>query len=162
MISLAKVKSFVIEEGKRIVKVLQHGVKTAKEVSPFGIDSGPLEDMTAIYLETENRNEAVIVGYINKNRVAEAGEIRLYSTGPLYQEKSYIYLKKDGKININGDAFSAVRFEPLKSSFSSLDLSVNTELGKISASIAALSGTYLPGVINTSIDNSKSEDILIK
>ena len=44
-ISLSKFKSFILENGKRILKVQQFGAKTAKESYPFGVDSVPPESL---------------------------------------------------------------------------------------------------------------------
>jgi len=71
MITLAKVKDSFIENFKLIIKVLQFGPKTAKQISPFGIDSNPLENYTAVYSETSNAGESVILGYIHKNYITE-------------------------------------------------------------------------------------------
>ena len=81
MLTFSKLKSSSIEQGKRILKVFQFGAKTAKESSPFGFDSSAPENWTAIFGETSNKGESVIIGYINKNQLAEVGSSRIYAVG---------------------------------------------------------------------------------
>lgn len=162
MITLAKTRDTFIEKSKLIIKVLQFGAKTAKQTAPFGIDSNPLDNYTAIYSETLNAGESVILGYINKNYITEKGEIRLYSLNDSGVVQAYAHLRKNGDLELNGSEFSAVRFENLKVAIDAQNVLINAELVKIAAAITALGGVYVPGPINTNLTNSKSETIKIK
>lgn len=162
MITFSKVIDFLLSNKERTVKVQEFGVKTAIEISPFGLDSGPLKGMTAIYANTSNDSEQIIIGYINRNQVAKLGEIRLYATDSNGNEVGFIYLKDNGQINILGDSYSAVRFEPLKQAIDTKDQLINAELIKIQTAITALGGAYIPSNITTSLDTSKSDDIKLK
>lgn len=158
MIYFSKFSDFVIEKGKRVLKVLQFGAKTADECLPFGIDSVPVKGMSAIYAETSNDSESLILGVINESQIAENGETRFYSMDLNKVIKSVIYLKKDGTIEFNGNTYSMVRFEPLKNGLQNSDLAINTEFTKIAAAINAIvPGSYVPIPIQTNIDLSKSE-----
>ncbi len=74
----------------------------------------PVKGMATIYAETSNDAESVILGVINESQEAESGETRFYSMDENKVVKSTIYLKKDGTIEYNGNTYSMVRFEPLK------------------------------------------------
>ncbi len=165
MISTSKYKSAVIEFGKRILKVDQFGTKTAKEVYPFGFDSLPYtENLTAIYLETSNKDEAVIVGYINADRLEELapGESRIYSLGSSGELRAYAFARASGVLELNGEQFSAVRFQNLKSATDASDNLINAELVKIQTAITALGGTYVAGTISTDLTNSESPTVKLK
>jgi len=164
--TLAKVKSFVIESGKRILTVMQYGAKTAKEAYPFGFDSAPLADYTAIYLETSNKDESVIVGYVNKAQIAKLGESRMYalrSSGESIGELlGFVYCREDGTTAINGSEFSAVRFQNLKTAIDNSDTLINTELAKIATAITTLGGSYIVSNISTDLTSSESETVKLK
>lgn len=161
MISLATIKSSVITNGKRILKVFQFGPKTAVQANPFGIDSNPLKEMVAIYADTTERGEPVILGHINKNQIANPGETRLFSLDSNGLLKASIYLKNDGSIEINGNSDNAVMFTPLKTGLQNQDGAINSELSKIATAITTLGGTYVPANILTNIDASKVDQVKI-
>ena len=71
--------------------------------------------------------------------------------------KSVVYLKKDGTIEFNGNTYSMVRFEPLKTGLQNSDTALNTELVKIQIALAGLGGVYVHVPVTTNIDLSKSE-----
>lgn len=162
MITFSKTDSSIIERAKRILKVIQFGAKTAKESSPYGFDSSPIKGMTAIYAETSNKAESVVVGYINKNQLAEIGEARIYSTNEAGTTMATIFLKNTGDIHLNGNEYSAVRFEPLSQSVQEMRDAINMELSNIAFAITSLSGTYAPTPLNTNINSSKSQTVKIK
>lgn len=162
MLTYSVFKSSIIENSKRILTVLQFGAKTADEVLPFGIDSSPIKDMTAIYGSTSNNSESVVIGYINKNQIAESGETRFYSLDSDGNEKAFIFLKKDGKIHLNGNAYTSVRFSPLKTGLDNQNLLINAELVKIQTAITTLGGAYVPSNVSTNITNAESIDVKLK
>jgi hypothetical protein len=162
MITFSKLKSSTIDQGKRILKVLQFGAKTANESGPFGVDSSPIENMTAIFSETSNAGESVIIGYINKSQLSEPGETRLFSMDNTGVLKAELWLKNDGSIIMNGGGFSAVRFENLNAKLSQEVTDINTELTKISAAISNLGGVYITAPISLDISNCESETIKLK
>jgi len=163
MITFSKYFESTIQQGKRILKVLQFGAKTANESMPFGIDSQPIKGMTAIYADTSNNSESVIIGYINTNQLSNAGEIRFYSVDENNVLKSFLWLKNDGTLELNGNTYTAVRFEPLQSGINAKDNLINIELGKIAAVLNSLApGSYTVTPISTNITNAKSEDVKIK
>ena len=164
MITTSKVDSSFMEKLRLVLKVFQFGGKTAVQISPFGIDSRPLDKMKAIYAETSNADEALIIGYINENYVTEKGEIRLYSMdiapqGGGNEVKSTIYLKNDGKIELNGGGQPAVLGNLLQSALLDMQIAINQELTKISAGITTAKGSYIVVPINVDLTNIISDTI---
>lgn len=157
MIYFSKFSDFFIELGKRVLKVSQFGAKSADECLPFGIDSVPIKGMSTIYAETSNDAESVILGVINESQISESGETRFYSMDANKAVKSTVYLKKDGTIEFNGNTYSMVRFEPLKTGLQNSDTALNAELVKIQVALAGLGGVYVHVPVTTNIDLSKSE-----
>ena len=162
MITLSKLKSVAIEQGKRILKVMQYGPKTANECGPFGLDSSPLENYTAIYAETANAGESLIIGYIQKNQIAQQGEARLFSLDSNGLLKAEIFCKADGTIILNGGVFNSVRYENLNSELQKLKTDINTELLKVQTAINTLGGTYANTPLNLDLSTAKSDTIKIK
>ena len=109
MITNATVDSTSTEDGMRMIKVDQFGAKEPYECAPFGFDSNPVKDMTAVYADTSENGEPVIIGYINENQLSDIGELRLYNSN-----KSYIWLKNDDTIELNGNSRTIVAFIDLK------------------------------------------------
>lgn len=159
MNTFAKIKEVVLSGFKRTLKVEQFGVKTALESSPFGIDSSPIKDMTAIYSNTSNDAESVIIGYINNNQIAEQGETRLFSLDSSGNLKAFIHLKKDGVIELNGDSNFVVKYNELQNVLNTLATNINTENAKIAVAIGALGGSYVQTPITIDISTAKNETI---
>lgn len=155
MITFAKIKSTSIEAKKRILKVLQFGVKTADEIAPYGDDSNPLKDMTAVYIETSEAGEPVIIGYLNTEQLADIGEKRIYSQKANGEISFYIHLKNDGTIEFGGNADNLVRYTPLNSGLQAQVIKINAELVKIASGITAAGGSYVPVPISLNISGSK-------
>ena len=108
---------------RRVIKILRLGksdVRTALEATPYGIDSNPVKDMIAIYSPLGTKGKKVIIGYLNKNQLAEVGGLRLYSTDENGSEQNFVYLRSSGDIEIGGDTDNMVRFSKLKEAFDEL------------------------------------------
>lgn len=164
MIALAKYKSSVLEQGKRILKSIGLGgsAMTTKECYPFGFDSQALENWTAVYAETSNRDEAVVVGYINKTQLAAAGESRMYSLDSSGQALAFVHCKADGILQLNGADFDSVRFGPLDQGLQAQNVLIHAELTKIAAAIGLLGGSYIVDPVTIEIGPAKSETVKIK
>jgi len=145
MLSITKVISAEIDNLKRrVVKILRFGlsdVQTALEAGPFGIDSNPPKGMVAIYGPTNEKGQTVIVGYLNKNQLAEPGEHRVYSVKADGTVAIYIWMKADGTMEIGGAAKNLARFQELKSGFDELKNNFNDHVQKWNLFAAA----YVPG-----------------
>ena len=123
---------------RRLIKVRVLGVtdiRTAFETNAFGIDSNPIKDMRAIYAETANKGERVIIGYLNKNQLAAVGETRLFSTDANGNIKTYIWLKNDATIEIGGNTKHMVRFEELQTAFNQLKTDFNNLVTKFNSHV---------------------------
>lgn len=151
-ITFSKFKNATIKNFKRVLKVQQFGVKTAAESMPFGDDSAPLENMVAIFAETSNNSEPVIIGYINKHQLAGPGEKRIFSLKPDGTVATYIYLKSDGVTELGGTANFAVKYNELETEFNKLKSTLNSLISKYNAHVHAAPNTPTPAVevVNTS------------
>jgi len=187
MPNIVKVISSIIESGVRSVKILRFGkddIQEVRQISPHGIDSNPVKDLVALYMETGEKGKTVVVGYINKNQVAEVGETRLYGTNDQGVEQNFIHLKDDGEIDIAvvgqnsfklkpdgtievlGDADFMVRFGPLQAGFNTLVSDHNILLGAYNIHVhpTAPTGPVSPPSVTAfsstaSIDASKIAEI---
>lgn len=128
----ATVLSTSIDSLKRtVIKVLRLGnsdVQTSKQLAPYGIDSNPVKDMIAIHAETGLRGDTIIVGYINKESITEAGETRLFSTDSDGVLKSTVYLKNDETLELMGNSNFAVKFNELQAEFNKLNSAFNSHV----------------------------------
>ena len=165
MVKVSKIISSTIKSGRRILKILGLGkedIQTSYESMPFGVDSVPIKDLIAIQMETSERGKTVIVGYINKNQIADVGELRLYSLDATGAEQANVYLKKDGVLELNGNVDNAVKFIPLDAGLQSQTTAINAELVKIAAAINAIvPGSYVPTPVTVNITNSKVESVKV-
>lgn len=159
MITFAKVKSVVLENAKRILKVEELGPKTANEAAPFGDDASPLKDMTAIYSGTSESGTKIIIGYINKNQLATPGEKRIYSLRPDGTLSFEVHLKGDGTCEIGGNGDNLVKFTPLDVALQAQDTAINAELIKIATAITTLGGAYVVQPVATDISPAKTLSI---
>lgn len=128
-------------------------IQETPQAVPFGIDSRPIKDIKAVYSPTENNAEPVLIGYFMEVAEAEAGELKTFSTNDSGEIQAFVFHKKDGNLELNGNLDNAVRYQKLDDAISvfkqSIDSSqsnqttkINLELGKIQTAIVALGGTY--------------------
>jgi hypothetical protein len=157
---LSWVKSVLIDKGERMIKVLRgnNDARTADQVSPFGIDSSPINDLIAIYAETEG-DTRLIMGYLNKDQLAAPGETRIYSVDETGGLKTYAWVKKDGTIELGGDSHNLVRYVPLNTGLQDFVTFINQQLALISSGIATAGGSYTPGTATINISESKIEEL---
>lgn len=162
MISWAKIQESFLEKTFRIFKVTQYGVKTADSCEPFGDDSNPLKGMTAIFAESETNGNSVIIGYIDKNKLAEVGEKRLFSLKEDGSLAAFAWLKNNGDIYLNGDSDNLLKYKPFEQLFADLDQKINAELTKIQTGIIQGGGSYTPTFLNTNTAPVKTPDLFCK
>jgi acylphosphatase len=100
----AKVDSTSFNNAKnRLIKYLGWGpndVRNHPESMPYGLDSNPIKDMIAIYAQNANGGQSIVIGYINKNQLADVGEMRVYATDKDGNLQGSVWCKKDGEIDI--------------------------------------------------------------
>jgi len=154
-LTFSKFKSFIIDKKSRILKVSQFGAKTARESMPFGDDSSPLKDMTAIFGTTSENGDNVVIGYINNNQKSLEGEKRIYSLNPIDSSLSFdIILRTDGTCEIGGSSDNAVRFSELEKSYNELRDDLNALISKYNSHVHTANG-----VVTTSLANQSSATI---
>ncbi len=148
--NLTKVISTSFDSLNRLkVKFLRMGksdVQECLEVSPYGTDSNPVKDMVAIYTPTGENGKNAIIGYINKNRLAEIGENRIFSTDSDGVLSTYIWLKNDGTMEIGGDADFMVRYSVLETAFNDLQGTVNDLISAFNSHMHATAATGPPSI----------------
>ena len=142
--------------GRLIQKVRRLGksdIQTAPLVGPYGIDSNAIENMIAIYSESSVKGQQVILGYINKNAIAEVGGLRLFSTNSAGAEQFYIYLRAGNNLELGGANRHLARFEELETAYNELKGKFNahthTETGIVtSPPLIPSTGDISPAKIN--------------
>lgn len=129
---------------KRLVKFYRMGTQDVQQCiqsSPHGIDSSPINGMRALYAQTHERGKNYIIGYLQTDQLAEPGETRVYSVDSSGKLKAWMWLKKDGTIEILGSDDNLVRFKKLEEGFNKLKDDHNALVQKWNAFVAA----YVPG-----------------
>ncbi len=114
---------------RQLIEVLGMGTDDVQEINqigPFGVDSVPIKKMRGVQANTSTQGDAVIIGYINKNAIAESGETRLFSTNDDGELQIALHLKKDGTMEIGGNSDFMVRFNALEAGFNQLRSDHNT------------------------------------
>ncbi|MGB0881436.1 MAG: hypothetical protein ACPGSO_00675 [Vicingaceae bacterium] len=141
MLNFVKTLSSEIDsKARRVIKFLRLGkrdVQTSLEAMPFGVDSVPVKNLVAVYAPTSEKGQTVIIGYINKNAIADVGEFRAYSTNSDGEEQNYIWIKNDGTIEIGGDSDNMVRYSQIEASVNELKNDINDLKNIFSAWVTA-------------------------
>jgi hypothetical protein len=115
----SKVLQSAINNTVRKVQILLfQRARDVQQSLPYGIDSVPVKDMVAVYSNTGEMGQSVIIGYLYKGAIAEVGSVRLYS------ENGYVHLRANGNLELLGTAKHMVRYEELETGFNSLKQSV--------------------------------------
>lgn len=154
--NLVKVLSTrVVEARGRLVKYLRYGksdVQESREASSFGIDSNSPKDTIAVYAPTSEKGKAVIVGYLNKNQLAEYGETRLFSVDVNGDLSAFVWLKNNGDLQLMGDSDFAIRYSEMETAFNELRDKVNDLISKYNShthiTTATVGGSPTPGIIS--------------
>jgi len=134
MLNFVKTISSRIVSDKRFIKFLRYGkhdVQESVQTSPFGVDSNPLEDFIALYAPTGEKGETTIIGYLNKNQLADIGENRIFSLQENGDLSTFIWLKNDETMEIGGDTDFMVRYSELESAFNELKSDFNTFINSV-------------------------------
>lgn len=127
--NFVEVVSSFIDSARRFIKFRRKGIKDVQSsyaITPFGVDASPIPGITAVYGTTGINGKTVILGYINTNQLAEAGEYRIFSVDASGALQTYQWLKADGTQEIGGNTDFMVRFSKLKESVDELKNDLNT------------------------------------
>lgn len=160
--NLVKIISSKISGAVQYVKFLRYGdsdVQEKKTATPYGIDSNPIPEMIAVYAETGVKGESVLVGFINKNAIAQPGELRLFSTNTSGVEQAYLYFKADGAIHLNGTDDNMVRFSKLKTGFDQLRTDLNNLVTMFNVHVHLSAAPTVPTSTPTSVATSSTATI---
>ena len=125
--------------------------------TPAGVDSRPLLDDIAIGVRLPGSDEWAIVGYLDlKNgSTVSPGETKVYSREASGDIAIAIDLKKNGTIELGGNADNALGFAPTKAGFDQMRDQINTQLTAIATGISGAGGAYAPVPLTASIDAAK-------
>jgi len=149
MITVVKLISNSYDSIGRLLSKFQrmgkNDIQEVVTVGPFGVDSRAVKDMVAIHAQTGVSGESVVIGFINKNCIAEIGEHRIFSTDSDGVLSTYIHLKNDGTMAIGGNADFMVRYSELESAFNELKSDHNTLAQKWDS----FCSSYAPGSPST-------------
>jgi len=122
--------------------------------NPPGIDSRPIDGDYGFAIEsgsTEGGKD--LVGFLDSNNIpiSDKGEVRIYSRDSGGNIVALIHVKKDGIIEINGNADFAVRFSELETAFNQLKSDHDTHQH---SGVDTGSGTSGPPVSGSTADIS--------
>lgn len=161
---LATIKSTEVLKGWRLPKFLRKGlfdVQTAWQAAPANTDSVPREGTIAVYSQTSTQGKPVIVGYINLNQIAGAGEHRTFSEDANGAVKFYIWQKANGTCEIGGSDDFMVRYSNMSLAFQELQDSVNDLKQLIASWVVAPGdgGAALKAVLGSWVGDALVEDI---
>ena len=130
MIWLTTTLSTAVDSMNRLIQKVRrlgkYDIQTAPIAAPYGGDPNPTEGMVAIFAETSMKGDQVIIGYVNKNAIAEVGGLRLFSTNSAGAEQFYVYLRASNNLELGGDARHLARFEELETAFNELKSAYNS------------------------------------
>lgn len=143
-----------------VTSVSSRNTLTAEEYGPYGNDSRPSKDTTAIYATTIRDGDECIIGYLNNNRKSEIGEHRLFCTDEAGNFKFNVWLRADGTL-LMGDSDIpaeyvnyAVMFNELKIEFDKFQQAFNQHVtvynSHIHPILNALPAATPPGVVTSS------------
>jgi hypothetical protein len=146
---IVKTLGTLLDAGYRVIKFMRFDsdTQTADQALPFGIDSVPVKDLYAVYMETSVQDDNVIIGYLNPNALAQLGDLRLFATNASGTEQARIWIRNDGKIELGGtgargtNVKHATQYEALETAFNQLKSDFNDLVTKYNAHTHA----YLPG-----------------
>jgi hypothetical protein len=160
MIKGKTISTAVSKIGTRLQKFLGMGRKDVQETEvcqPFGIDGNSVKDMVAIYSPTLVKGETVVIGYINKNAIAEVGGLRLYSTNQQGSEQFYVYLRNNGNLELGGNTRNLARFQELEIAFNQLRTEFNAHIhtGNLGAPTTPPTVPSTANISGAKIDNIK-------
>jgi hypothetical protein len=95
----------------------ERDIQTVQYFNPSGEDSAPIKGDEVIVFDIGPAFKVAVSTQDALAAVMGAGEKKLYSRDSDGAIKAFINLLVSGDINLNGDAYSAVRFEELETEF---------------------------------------------
>lgn len=148
--NVVKTISTQIKDSIRFIKFLRMGrsdVQESRQVAPYGTDSNPIKDMVAIYAPTGEDGKTVVIGYVNKNQIADVGEHRIFSTNTNGDVQMYVHLKNDGTAEFGGDSNFMVRYNELETAFNQLKSDFNNLVSSYNSHVHTTTATVGTGPV---------------
>lgn len=168
---IGKILQPIIKNGLRQIQteIYKNYIKSGYQVLPPGMDSVPIaDDQGIIIMIDQTEGKTVSIG-VYPDPQAETGEVRFYSRDDDGIEQSFLWIKKDGTIEINGSADNAVSFADLETALNNFKTSIDSAIaGSITGHVHPVTtapGTTGPGAgsaPSTSIDISGSKVDTVK
>lgn len=118
-------------------------ITTAENFSPAGEDSHPVLSDVPFMVEAPGTGRYVVLGYldpVNEGQAAE-GEKRFLARDASGTPVSYVWLKNDGSLELNGADDYAVAYTDLKEAFDTLRDELNAFISVFNGHVHS----YLPG-----------------
>ena len=132
---IGKVIKSLIKNSLREIQteIYPNYIKSSRQVLPPGIDAVPIEgDQGIIIVLDESMGKTVAIG-VYPDPQAESGEVRIYSRDDNGALQAYSLHKKDGVLELNGNADFAVAFNDLKAEFNKLNSEYNKLVSRMLA-----------------------------
>ena len=127
MISISRIKKATAE----FIKIIRFGnndILTANPVNNANVDSTPIDTGVAIFAETSNNSEPIILGYINENNTADKGEITIYSQNSSGARMIELKIKNNGTIELGGNVDNIMKYGIFNSIIQTFINQINTQL----------------------------------
>ena len=118
-----------------------------------GEDTAPVNGDKVIVLELSRNYKIAVATKDLITAAVNAGERKFYSRDSAGVIKSTIYLKEDGTIEINGNATTAVKFEPLNTQLQAFVTALNAALG------TKADGSGTPGALVLDISTAQENTV---
>lgn len=144
---ISKIISTEINKSRLLVKILGKGsadVKKVENVSPFGLETNVPKGYSAVYANTGNKENKILIGIFHTEVLTAVGESRLFSTDEDGVTVFDIHLKNDGTAEIGGNSDNMVRYSELEAAYNQLKDDHDDTVEKLNAVIALLQGNSLP------------------
>ena len=136
--------------------------RTAVQVAPYGSDTVPIKGMQALFMDTANPNNPVMVGYVNKQALAAVGENRHYATDANGNTVFNMWQRADGTLLIGTSVSPSdyidnlVRYEKLLEGLTTYIDALNAA---IVTGVGSAGGTYTPPTTPLDISAAKITEI---
>lgn len=149
---------------RRVAKFFRFGKSDVQKkivASPYGVDSNPIEGTVAIYAKTEGDGDAFIIGYLNKNAIADIGEHRIFSTDSDGNVSTFIHLKNDGTMEVGGSDDNIIGYSQTASSINEIKDDINNLKSTLSdwEVVPQDGGAALKTALSTYVSQTLTEDI---
>lgn len=142
--NIIQVNSTFLKAVRWIKYFIAGSVGEALQIAPFGDDSTPPKNTKGVFTSTYSVENPVILGYFNRNQITTEGEKRIFSVKTDGTVATYVYCKKDGILELGGNANFAVKYNELKTELDKLKTSTNNLINAFNTHVHATAAVGLP------------------